>query len=754
MGRELQSGIQPRNSTPNRRIFIGVAIGVALFHLAIFVTSCVAMLAQAAAVENDFAQEAIEGHVGYILVSCLALLRGYALVAAGYLLVLYPLVLWWSRRRKRPFGTWGAAWRTAMLATACLGLLLFRLMALRPYFVNTWLPEWDFQIVPGGPSLLKDILLFGTLNGLPLLALGAVIWFWGKRAAAFAREFRLPRLRPVRTAALVAVIAMLWVAPRALRARLADPPPRPNIILIASDSLRPDHLSCNGYGRETSPYIDALAARSVNFQNCMTPIGSTLESMVGLLSSQYPHTHGVRQMFPDRATVDHVNATAPKLPEILAAAGYETAVIGDWCGAIFNEVPMGFDDVQVSQFDSFRIWLSQAVYLSHPVIPLYFDNEFGYWLFPKLQSFAHYLRPEVITDRTIEKLGERADPERPFFYTVFTGCNHFAYHAPYPYYQKWTDPEYKGPNKFQVHFDPAAFATDPEWDAAYAELSATEKQHIIDLYDGCVSRFDDCVGKIVDELEGKGLLENTIVIVTSDHGEDLFEPGTTLTHGISFNGGSQGNRIPCIMHVPGAEPTQIGDLVRNIDLAPTLLTLCGLAPEPRFEGSDLAPLIGAGESAASPSLDLAFYGETGYPFARRRLADAETLSVPPLDTLTFVDDTFDYHIVLRPEYAEPLNLAKERCLIARDWKLVFTPGTDGPIHRLYHLSEDPHCQADASARYPEIAAKMQYHLWRWITDGEEASASTILDAPLPGAAAIPAAYRDIRWPAPAETAAR
>ena len=66
-------------------------------------------------------------------------------------------------------------------------------------------------------------------------------------------------------------------------------------------------------------------------------------------------------------------------------------------------------------------------------------------------------------------------------------------------------------------------------------------------------------------------MNNTIVLITSDHGEDLFEPYTSLTHGVSFNGGDQGNLVPCILYVPKIEPKKINQIVRNIDLAPTLL---------------------------------------------------------------------------------------------------------------------------------------------------------------------------------------
>jgi hypothetical protein len=418
-------------------VFKWVALSVAAFHLILFAISCTLLLTQAGTVDSEFAQQAIKDSRGYIVLSSLSLLRGYAIISLAYVLALYPVVRMWLR--KRTVTRSAVVWRTMLLATLCLALLFLRLMVLRPYFVTQWLPSWSFQLVPGSPGILKDIVIWALLNGVPLLLLAGLGMFWIRRASRALKSADYGRPRPALIGAIALLIAGISIAPRALRAGAHDVPNRPNIIIIASDSLRADHLSCNGYERLTSPNIDALAARSINFQNCMTPIGSTLESMVSMLSSQYPHTHGLRQMFPDRASIEAVNRDTPKLPEILADQGYETAVIGDWCGAIFNEVPMGFEDIQVAQFDSFRIWLSQAVYLSHPVIPLYFDNEFGYWLFPKLQSFAHYLRPEVITDRTIEKICERPDPDRPFFYTVFTGCNHFAYHAPYPYYQKWAD---------------------------------------------------------------------------------------------------------------------------------------------------------------------------------------------------------------------------------------------------------------------------------------------------------------------------
>jgi arylsulfatase A-like enzyme len=128
-----------------------------------------------------------------------------------------------------------------------------------------------------------------------------------------------------------------------------------------------------------------------------------------MFSSQYPHTHGVRHMFPNRAMVDKANRESPSLGAELQKLGYDTAVIGDWCACGFNELPMGFKDIIVSDFDNFRVYMSEVVFLHHQILPLFFDNRVGHMLFPKLKSFANYMTPEVVTDQVIDRLKQRAD---------------------------------------------------------------------------------------------------------------------------------------------------------------------------------------------------------------------------------------------------------------------------------------------------------------------------------------------------------
>ena len=698
------------------------------------------LLTQAKSVNSSFTEGAIQDHGVYLFFGTLTLLRGYLLVSICYVIVLFPIIkLWIGDKEPRKAAV---IWRALLLMLLSILALFLRMMIFKPYFVAQWMPEWQFVIMPNAPGELKTITLWTLLNGIPIIIISAVILFWLKHLSNQLKLLLTFKIKMRYYLIGASAILLFWASSNFLKLNFSSESERPNVIIIASDSLRPDHLSCNGYPRKTSPNIDALEAKSINFTKCFTPIGSTLESMIGLMSSQYPHTHGVRHMFPSKNDVLKVNLESPKLPKILKNSGYETAVIGDWCSAIFNEVPMGFENIQVSEFDSFRIWLSQALYLSHPVIPMYFDNKFGYWLFPKLESFAHYLRAEVVTDRAINKIKNRKNKTKPFFYTIFTGCNHFAYHAPYPYYEKWTDPKYQGPNKYQVHFDPNEFISSSSWDEKFFSHSDKEKQHIIDLYDGCVSRFDDCVGRIIKTLEAENLMNNTIILITSDHGEDLFEPYTSLTHGVSFNGGDQGNLVPCILYVPKTEPKKINQIVRNIDLAPTLLKLTVNKTESQFEGTNLSPYI----NDEASDLNLAFYGETGFPFVQRRTKSEIPLYVPPLDELTYVDKNFKFHIVLKPEYEKNLITSKERCLRTKSWKIVFSPTKNGYIHSLYNITSDPQCLNDVSNEFPDIMKRMKHFLWEWILHGKQYSNDQIMNDPLPPANQIPSDYENIKFP--------
>ena len=718
-------------------VFKWVSSGAALFWVIHFALGGVLLALSSGNFTNAHGEEAREHYLGFIVLNNLGLLKAYAIASVGYALLIFPGVWLWSRLGSTPTTRKKVLWKTSAFAMIILLYSAVRLALTRPYFYSVALTSWARPAIDGIPQGIRTC--FVTV--IPLLLVAAVVVFYGHWiTGCIAKQWSHRRRFGTSLATVVGIAAIFAVGSGTFGPSSAatSPQNRPNILILAADSLRADRLSCNGYERNTSPTIDDLAERSSNFQKCFTPVGSTLESMISMMTSQYPHTHGVQHMYPNRAQVARVNSNTPTLANLLEGAGYETAVVGDWCAGIFNVVPLGFDEIQVSDYDNFKIYISQAVCLNHWVLALYFDNPLGYQIFPELEAFAQFVTPETVTNRVINRLESRRESDQPFFYTVFYSCTHLPYHAGEPYCDLFTDPEYDGPNQYKMRFDVDGFIAGRDMDETWQAMREREISQIKGLYDGCVRQFDDNVARILECLDTTGQLDNTVIVVTSDHGDDQLEPNTSFGHGLSFNGGDQSNHIPLILHVPGVTSgSKVDRIVRTIDLAPTLLELSGIRPPETMEGVSLRPYIEDPESDAS----LAFFGETAYLFVKRKIPGEEPLHLPPMDRTTYVDPDFDYHFVLKDKYQQAVLDTKERALRTMRYKLVKTPGVHAPIFRLYDLANDPHCETDISSANPHILEPMQTALQQWIDDKRESRINAIFPdgepTPTPGPAVTP-----------------
>lgn len=185
---------------------------------------------------------------------------------------------------------------------------------------------------------------------------------------------------------------------------------------------------------------------------------------------------------------------------------------------------------------------------------------------------------------------------------------------------------------------------------------------------------------------------------------------------MGFNGGDQTNHVPMVVRVPGQSARRFPQVVRMIDLAPTLAELAGTKPAGSWEGRSFAGWLKGVEEPESR----AYYGETGFPFILFHEPGVERPKLPPMDEATFIDESFGYQFVLRPEHEERLVAAKQRCLRTERWKLVCTPAADGSRRfRLHHLPGDPHCERDVAAERPEVLAPMRRALERWMDEREE-----------------------------------
>lgn len=705
------------------RAGFGVALsGAALFFIFQYAFALVKLRQTSSGMMNKFSALAREKYLGFLIWQNVMVLFAYAILTVLFAVLLRPFVSDLCGR----FAI-RAAWRkvviTAAASFAVHAFFVMRLVDTRPYFLDdARFGHWYYEFLNVVPDGAKPIVFFMLFKAVPLgMLIYVAWWYW----CSFARKGRAV----MAMVACVLVVVAVWkigianlAGESAVDGKGVKPP---NVILIGSDSLRGDRLGYTGYRPQrsdglaaagVSPRIDALAARSVILENCFTPIGYTMESGTSLMSSMYPHTHGFRHMYPDRETVEAAKARVEPLAAVLAEKGYDTAVFGDWCAGYFELMPLGFEHVSVSSFDNFKIYMSQAVVMAHFVIPLYFDHPAGYAVFPQLGSFAQFVTPEVVTERVKKRLGNVSESGEPFFWHVFYSCNHLPFRSPEPYSSMFTDPAYEGPNRSGVDFDIDSFIGGTDLEDKWKALADKEIQQIRDLYDGCTRQFDDNVGMILDALEERGLTDNTIVIITSDHGENLYEDGVTLGHGLTFNGGARSNHVPLLFHMPGTEAGAIPEQVRTIDIAPTLADLLGVQQPGSWEGKSFAGWL----TRAEKPVARAFYGETGFPFIQFRVPGIERPKLPPMDQMNFIDDSFNYQFVLKEEYEEPLVNAKQRCLMSEKWKLIGTPTAEGGLHfALFSTHPDPFSETDVADANPDVLAPMKTALEKWIEEKVE-----------------------------------
>ncbi len=309
--------------------------------------------------------------------------------------------------------------------------------------------------------------------------------------------------------------------------------PRSNVLIVSIDTLRPDHLASYGYGRVTSPGIDALARRGITFENAFAPRGSTWPSLATMLTSLSPITTNVREnghyLRPGTAT----------LADILRTEGYVS-----------------------------RAFVSGSI--CH--------------LTRRIPAFEHTFcgEDEPVTDRAVEFL--RTADDRPFFAWVHLIAPHGPYDPPAEY-DKFTNAGYRGP----VGRDQATLGA---LIRNQKPLSDADRAQLYGLYDGEILFADALVDRMLDALDERGLRENTVIAFLSDHGEELADHNGYLYHSCSVYDSVL--RIPLVIALPGdaLAGTRVTPIVQTEDLAPTLLDLVGVARLPTFEGESLRPLLG------------------------------------------------------------------------------------------------------------------------------------------------------------------
>lgn len=310
-----------------------------------------------------------------------------------------------------------------------------------------------------------------------------------------------------------------------------------NLILISIDTLRADHLGCYGYGRPTSPVMDIIASQGLLFSDMTAPSPWTLPSHGSLLTGLYPNRHGLKSH--DKKMPESVKTLA----EILGSNGFATA-------AIVNSHNL-----------SKRYGLSR-----------------GFRDFLYILEQTYLAPPSLIEPRAIKWLSKNR--QEPFFLFL----HFFDVHSDYcslPKYEKQLLRPYQGD---------ADGSTSQLKDFREGKVSMDHKdiEHVIDLYDAGIRQIDDGIFRLFNNFEYEGLLDNTLVVITSDHGEEFLEHGSVL-HGRTHY--QEVIQVPMLIRGPGIPRSKkIQAPVSLVDFVPTILSLLDISCPPNLDGMDISSL--------------------------------------------------------------------------------------------------------------------------------------------------------------------
>lgn len=342
------------------------------------------------------------------------------------------------------------------------------------------------------------------------------------------------------------------------------PSPRPNIIFIIADTLRPDHMGCYGYDRDTTPRLDEFARDAVVFNRAYCQIPSTLPSHMSIFTGMYPEAHGVMEedYAVDRKNPEVLNPRISSFPEMLKKAGYYNLgiVSSIWLKPVFG-FRRGFDvykNIKLSLTFAAKInaiafnWLKTLIEEGRK--PFFF--------------FLHYY-----------------DPHSDF---GMGGRNELPYYAPSPYLERFCrDPLSSIAYKEQLNVSTGNYLG--ALTQSGIEVAETVRRAIIDLYDAGIAYFDSQLGELFSELKKRGLYDDALIIFISDHGEEFNEHGEFI-HNQTYE---ENIRIPLLIKFPGNKYSgkMVNDPVETVDIMPTILDYLGIAPDSYLQGRSFLDAI-------------------------------------------------------------------------------------------------------------------------------------------------------------------
>lgn len=407
----------------------------------------------------------------------------------------------------------------------------------------------------------------------------------------------------------------------------------PNVIILSADSLGANHLGCYGYERPTSPTMDDLAKQGVLCEGMFCPAIPTFPSYTTLYTGQHPITHTI----VSHPSKNQLDPNSPFLPSHFLMSGYTTCAV---------------DSLMRS-----RMW---------------FGRGYEYYIDPSMRHTLQFLGVtcEELNHRSIQWL--RAHADEPFFLFIHYWDPHWPFNPPERYRSLFyegnpTDPDNHSLDSWWQH--PLGAAARTTWLRSEDGL-ITDADYVAALYDQEIRYFDDGVAQIIQALDDLDLADDTLLIVTGDHGESMTEHGIFFDHHGLYDSTIH---VPFIARWPGHLPAglRVPDMLQINDIAPTLLQAAAIDIPAEMDGQSFWGLL------------------TGNVVNAGR------------DKVISLESTWQAKWSLRTE--------KYKFILARQPDFYGTP-----MRELYDLAADPEERHNIAEQEPQVATALEAELETWI----------------------------------------
>lgn len=347
----------------------------------------------------------------------------------------------------------------------------------------------------------------------------------------------------------------------------------PNVVFITIDSLRADHTACLNYERAVDPRLGEVCERGTAFRQAVANGPNTTASFPSILTGAHSLTYG---------SYGICGEGSPFLSRALKQAGYQTV-------GYHSNPHLGKEQGYPTGFDTFNDAVEgeeSIVSLKDSVDRLLSTDTILYRLlrrawhyFSMTTTSSAYARADTISDNAIEWLNQERTADDPFFLWLHYMDVHYPFHPPETAMEELS---FTPLSKRRIVDLNGRMQERPE------ELTEEDVEDLLKLYDAEIRYTDRQIGRVLDTLEKQGILDDTIVVITADHGEAFGEHDRFGHHPYPYD---ELVRVPLAIAGPGVESTTVDQQVSLIDLPPTVLDLVGAETPDAMEGRSFAPAL-------------------------------------------------------------------------------------------------------------------------------------------------------------------